>query len=118
MSVRMVSDRVGVIEVGAEVTSASEASLGAAYSRASGSGSETVILDFTDMEYLTGGGIGVLVMTLISARQQGKRLVACGLSSHYRAIFSVTRLDEAIAVHADKSAAVFASRSTENDLDD
>jgi anti-sigma B factor antagonist len=37
------------------------------------------------------------------------RLVATGLSDHYRQIFELTRLDEAIEIHDDEPAAVAAA---------
>ena len=36
------------------------------------------------------------------------RLLAIGLSDHYRQILSLTRLDEAIAIHPDEAAALAA----------
>ena len=51
-------------------------------------------------------GIGLLVTTLVRAQRAGVRLVACGLNEHYREIFSLTRLDEAIPVYADAAEAL------------
>ena len=39
----------------------------------------------------------------------GGRLVATGLSDHYRQIFELTRLDEAIAIHDGEASAVAAA---------
>jgi anti-sigma B factor antagonist len=49
---------------------------------------------------MNSGGIGVLVTLLIRAKRRRQRLVAVGLSDHYRHIFELTRLDEAIQVFA------------------
>jgi anti-sigma B factor antagonist len=49
---------------------------------------------------MNSSGIGVLVTILIRANRQGRRLGAVGLSEHYRQIFELTRLDEAIPVFA------------------
>jgi anti-sigma B factor antagonist len=48
---------------------------------------------------------------LVRAKRQGQRLLAVGLSDHYREIFSLIRLDEAIGIHDDANAAVAASRA-------
>ncbi len=54
-------------------------------------------------------GIGLLVTTLVRAQRADVTLRACGLSDHYREIFSLTRLDEAIPVFEDAQEALAAS---------
>ena len=46
---------------------------------------------------------------LVRAQRTGGRLIATGLSDHYREIFSLTRLDEAIEIHDDDAAALIAA---------
>ena len=48
---------------------------------------------------MNSGGIGLLVTLLVRAQRAGQRLMAVGLSEHYRQILSLTRLDEAIEIH-------------------
>ncbi len=38
-----------------------------------------------------------------------QRLLACGLNDHYRQIFELTRLDEAIAIHTNEAGALQAA---------
>jgi anti-sigma B factor antagonist len=57
---------------------------------------------------MNSSGIGLLVTTLIRAQRQGQKLMAYGLSDHYRQIFTLTRLDEAIIIHDDEDAALAA----------
>lgn len=109
MNVRNVDGSVSVIDIDGEVTGASEATLAEAYSEASATGAKTVIFNFTDLEYMNSSGIGLLVTTLIRAQRQGQKLMAYGLSDHYRQIFTLTRLDEAITIHDDEEAAVAAA---------
>ena len=47
---------------------------------------------------MNSGGIGMLVTLLVRANRQRQRLVAFGLNEHYRQIFELTRLDEAIGI--------------------
>lgn len=104
-------DRVGsvaILRIGGDVTSSSEADLMAGFGRATDDGARAVILDFAGMEYMNSGGIGLLVTLLVRAQRGGARLLATGLSDHYRQILSLTRLDEAIEIHDDESAAVAA----------
>ena len=57
---------------------------------------------------MNSGGIGLLVTLLVRAQRAGARLLAIGLSSHYREILSLTRLDEAIEILPDEAAAMAA----------
>ena len=76
----------------------------AAYAEADGA--KSIVLDFSDLDYMNSGGIGLLVTLLVRTQRAGQRLLAVGLSEHYRQILALTRLDEAIAIHDDESAAL------------
>jgi len=104
-------DRAGsaaILRIAGDVTSASEADLMAGYTRAAQAGAGVVVLDFSALEYMNSGGIGLLVTLLVRAQRAGTRLLATGLSEHYRQILSLTRLDEAIEIHDDEAAALAA----------
>jgi len=88
-----------VIEIQGEVTGFAEEALMNAYNEASGDQTPVVILDFSGLDYMNSTGIGLLVTLLIRAQRQQQRLIACGLNSHYRQIFDLTRLDEAFGVY-------------------
>jgi anti-sigma B factor antagonist len=98
-----------VLRIEGDITSASEGDLMAAYGLAVANGATAVILDFTKLAYMNSGGIGILVTLLVRARRGGGRLVATGLSDHYRQIFELTRLDEAIEIKDNEAAAVAAA---------
>lgn len=105
-------DRMGsaaVLRIAGDVTSASEGDLMDGYTRAAEAGANAVILDFSSLEYMNSGGIGLLVTLLVRAQRAGMRLLASGLSDHYREILALTRLDEAIEIHDDEGAAVAAA---------
>ena len=104
-------DRVGsaaLVRIGGDVTSASEAELTDAFGSAVDGGANAVILDFSGMEYMNSGGIGLLVTLLVRAQRSSVRLLATGLSDHYRQILSLTRLDEAIEIQPDEATALAA----------
>lgn len=103
--VRERNPRVAVIAIGGDVTSASEEALMAAYAEANEGRPKGVILDFGDMAYMNSSGIGLLVTLLIRANRQGQRIFALGLNDHYRQIFELTRLDEAIRLCDDEAQA-------------
>jgi len=48
----------------------------------------------------------MLVTLLVRANRQRQKLAAYGLSDHYREIFELTRLDEAITIHDSEASAL------------
>ena len=108
-AVRRTSDTTSVIEIHGDVTAASEEPLMDAYTEATDGGARAVVLDFSGLEYMNSGGIGLLVTLLVRANRLKQRLLACGLNDHYRQIFELTRLDEAISIHGDEGAALAAA---------
>ena len=106
MNVRRGSDATGVIEISGDITAASEDALMDAYGRAGEGDTRAVLFDFSRLEYMNSGGIGLLVTLLVRAQRAKQRLLACGLNDHYRQIFELTRLDEAISIFDDEAAAL------------
>lgn len=104
--IRWPQPRAVVLELGAEVTNASERDLQRAFELCLAGSAEVVALDFRGMEYLNSGGIGQLATLIVRASRSGRRLVAFGLSELHREIFALTRLDEAISVHETEGAAL------------
>jgi anti-sigma B factor antagonist len=68
-----------------------------------------IILDFTHMDYMNSSGIGLLITLLVRANRQGQKLFATGLNEHYRRIFELTRLNEAINIFPSVDEAVAAA---------
>ncbi len=102
-------DAVGIIHIQGEVTAAAEGALMDAYTEAGADAAQTIVLDFSGLEYMNSSGIGLLVTLLIRAKRQGQRLLAIGLSDHYRRIFALTRLEEAIPIYPTEAEALKAS---------
>jgi anti-sigma B factor antagonist len=104
--VRMASEATSVIDIKGEVTAASETALMSAYEEAVRQRARRLVLNFTGLKYMNSGGIGMLVTLLVRANRQGRPLAAYGLSDHYREIFELTRLDEAITIYDDEQSAL------------
>lgn len=104
LDVRRQNGAVAVIDIAGDVTAASEDALMTAYHEAGGT--RAVILNFERLAYMNSGGIGLLVTLLVRANRTKQRLLAVGLSDHYRQIFELTRLDEAIGIHATEADAI------------
>ena len=97
-----------VIELSGEVDGSAAAVLTDAYERAVTAGPEaqdTVVLDFAAVDYINSTGIALIVSVLAKARSEGRRVVASGLSDHYRLIFDITRLSDFIQLYADVESA-------------
>ena len=109
LEVRTPRPGCSVIELAGEVTGASEAALSEAYERAATDDTRAVVLDFGGLQYMNSSGIGLLVTLLVRANRNRQRMLAFGLSDHYRQIFELTRLDEAIAIHETEDAALAAA---------
>ena len=107
--VRQAGGDTCILEVHGELTTFAEDQLMAAYNEACARNVRNIILNFEGLEYMSSSGIGLLVTLLIRAQRQQKRLLACGLDEHYRHIFELTRLNEAISIHPDESTALAAA---------
>src|ERR671913_194555 len=111
MDVRKVNDDVSVIDVKGELTAFAEGVLMEAYNQASDGKVHAIVLNFEGLEYMNSSGIGLLVTLLIRINREKQRLLTYGLSDHYKSIFQITRLDDAIAVHDSEEEAVRAANS-------
>ena len=109
MDVRKVSDEVSVIDVEGELTAFAEGVLMDAYNQASDGRVHAIILNFEGLEYMNSSGIGLLVTLLIRINRERQKLLTYGLSDHYRNIFQITRLDDAISIYNTEEDAVQAA---------
>jgi anti-anti-sigma factor len=106
MDVRHVGDGAAVVDIKGDVTATCEEPLMAAYEQASVGGTQRLVLNFTGLEYMNSSGIGMLVTLLVRANRHKQKLAVYGLTDHYRQIFELTRLDEAIGVFDDEPTAL------------
>ena len=98
-----------VIELSGEVDGSAATVLTTAYERAITTGQEdvgTVVLDFAAVDYINSTGIALIVSVLARARAERRKVVASGLSPHYREIFDITRLSDFIELFPDLDRAV------------
>ena len=67
------------------------------------------MLNFSGLEYMNSGGIGLLVTVLVRAQRAAPDVLGYGLSEHYRQILELTRIDEAIHIHDSEADALSAA---------
>ena len=96
-----------VVDIRGDVTAGSEGVLMSAYEETGDA--RAIVLNFTELAYMNSGGIGLLVTLLVRVNRHSQSMLAYGLSDHYRQIFELTRLDEAVAIHDTESAALGAA---------
>src|ERR671913_2063304 len=111
MNVREAGEKASIIDVEGELTAFAEAVLMDAYNQASDGQVRAIILNFEDLEYMNSSGIGLLVTLLIRINREKQQLLTYGLSDHYRSIFQITRLDDAIATYDTDEEAVRAANA-------
>lgn len=109
MSARHINATTSIIDIEGEVTAFAENVLMDAYTQASTPSTRVIIMNFSGLEYMNSSGIGLLVTLLIRMNRQKQRLLVFGLSEHYKHIFELTRLSDAIRVYDTEAQAVAAS---------
>src|SRR2546427_7471885 len=112
MNVRRVNATTSIIDIQGEVSAFAEKVLMDAYAEASTPTTRTIILNFSGLEYMNSSGIGLIVTLLIRVNRQKQRLLAFGLSDHYRRIFELTRLNEAIGIYDAEADVLAATHKT------
>jgi anti-sigma B factor antagonist len=111
MDVRKVGEKICVIDIEGDLTAFSEDVLMDAYNQASDGNVRALILNFEGLEYMNSSGIGLLVTLLIRVNREKQRLLTYGLTEHYRNIFQITRLDDAISIFDSEDEAVRAAEA-------
>ena len=109
MGVRRIDDTACILDIQGDITAFSEEALMDAYTEGAADGVKAVVLNFTGLEYMNSGGIGLLVTVLVRANRAKQKLLAFGLTEHYQEIFELTRLDEAIGIYATEADALAAA---------
>jgi anti-sigma B factor antagonist len=106
VNVRKPGNGTSIIDISGEVNAFAEDALMGAYTQACNGNTQAIILNFSGLEYMNSSGIGLLVTLLIRVNRQKQKLLAYGLSEHYRQIFELTRLNEAIGIYATEAEAL------------
>lgn len=109
--VRYVTPAVSIIDIEGEVTAFADSVLTNAYTAASTNTTKAIILNFSGLEYMNSSGIGLLVTLLIRMNRRRQHLYAFGLNDHYKHIFELTRLNEAIGIYETEADAINAAQS-------
>jgi anti-anti-sigma factor len=106
---------VAILDLAGDVDRDAEAALRHAYEQAVAGGAGRAVLNFTGVGYINSTGIAVIIGLLARARAERQSLAACGLSDHYRHIFTITRLSDFIGLYADEDSALGGTAAHEDE---
>ena len=108
MSVRHISPVISLIDIRGDVTMFVEQALMEAYLEAVLPTTRTILLNFSEMNYMNSSGIGLLIVLLRRANCQQQRLFSYGLNEHYRHILTLTRISDLIPIYTSEAEALAA----------
>lgn len=95
-----------IIDLHGEVNGTVEAQLNAAFDQAEAARPQTIVLNFTDVDYINSTGIALIVGLLSRARKAKRQLTVFGLSAHYMELFNITRLADFMHIYPDEESVV------------
>jgi anti-anti-sigma factor len=94
-----------VIDLVGSINAQADHDFNRAYQEADSMNSETIALNFSEVDYINSTGIALIVELLAQARKSRKRLIVYGLSEHYVEIFQITRLADFMDIFEDETSA-------------
>jgi anti-anti-sigma factor len=95
-----------IIDLHGEVNGTVEARLNTAFDQAEQSQPQTIILNFSDVDYINSTGIALIVGLLSRARKAKRNLTVYGLNAHYTELFNITRLADFMHIYPDEDSVV------------
>jgi len=100
---------VAILDLRGQIDAQANQAISDAYVEATDLGSPTILLNFEHTSYINSTGIALLVGLLARARAERQRVIACGLTDHYREIFEITRLADFMSMAKDEDSAIDAA---------
>lgn len=97
---------ISIIDLQGEINATLEEALKTAYAEAIAPNPSAILLNLSDVEYITSTGMAILVGLLAQAHQANRHLAACGLSEHYREVFQITRMTDFMEIFTDEDSAL------------
>jgi anti-sigma B factor antagonist len=111
ISVRQINSKVSIIDIQGDLSASAEPVLTNAYAQANAPTTRVIVINFSELAYMNSSGIGLLVTLLIRINRNKQRMLCYGLSDHYRHIFALTRLSDAIPLYGTEQETLEAARA-------
>ncbi|MFC1926633.1 STAS domain-containing protein [Chloroflexota bacterium] len=106
MNVIKLDDNVCLVRLPDELTDPDEGPIIAACAPQSPGQTRNVLLDFSPVQIMNGLGASMLVKLNALSRRRGQRLLAFGVSDHYRDVLRLTGLDKAVSIYESQESAL------------
>jgi anti-anti-sigma factor len=98
--------RISIIDLRGELSAFAGDALDSAYARATAQDPTAILLNFKDVHYINSTGIALLIGLIMQATKSRRRLLACGLSDHYKKIFQMAGLFQYIGIFPNEASAL------------
>ena len=95
-----------VIDLYGDINASAEYDLDTLYQQAEQRETATIILNFSNVEYINSTGLALIVGLLAKARKTKRDLKVFGLNAHYTEMFQITRLSDFMSVYPDEASAL------------
>jgi anti-sigma B factor antagonist len=63
-----------------------------------GSGTGNVIIDFSDLDYISSAGLRAIIIGAKAAKSRGAKLVLCSMRSHIRTVFDTSGFTKLVPI--------------------
>jgi stage II sporulation protein AA (anti-sigma F factor antagonist) len=103
------TDRRGetlVVIAEGRVDGANAAAYQAAIQDAIDESDKAVVLDFSNLTYISSAGLRVILLVARDLQKQGAQFAACSLSAPVKEVFSISGFDKIIPVHDSQDEAI------------
>jgi anti-sigma B factor antagonist len=103
---------IAILELKGELNALSFADLGEAFTQAQTSKARALVIDFTQVDYMNSAGISAIIRTISQGIDANMFISACGLSEHFREVFTVMRLTDYLHIRDTLEQCLIAARQT------
>ncbi|MHA7131333.1 STAS domain-containing protein [Algoriphagus namhaensis] len=97
-----------IIRIQGEIDASNSVQLDEAIQTAFQSGGKRILVDCTELDYISSAGLGVFMSYLEDFKEEGVSFKIFGLSDKVFEVFKILGLDQLIAIYPDKTTAVSA----------
>lgn len=101
-------DNAVVVKTAGRVDGANARDFHEGLEKSIGEDAKPMILDFTDLSYISSAGLRVVLLIAKSLQQRSSKLAVCSLSASIREVFEISGFDKIVPVYADSEAALAA----------
>lgn len=95
---RRTAGTVAVLELHGDVNADGEELIKERYGEASSDGSQHVLFELSNAEYINTAGISVLIGIVMTAKKAGRTILVSGATPHYRKVFDLVRFSSFVAM--------------------